>query len=98
MLEELLQEIEELKTYKKKYEYALKDKQRMSDLLFELMTEKYNRTSFAERRSNYRKSTCSACRYQEYCDLEIPNNIQEPIKSDEAWIPGTKTCGNFEWS
>lgn len=30
-----------LKDIKKKYEFALKDKQKMSDLLYELMSEKY---------------------------------------------------------
>lgn len=98
MLEKLIKEINELYEYKQKYEYAIKDKQRMSDFLFELMTEKYNSTSYDERKSYYKKTQCKDCRYRDYCDLEIPENIGEPIKSDKAWIPATTSCGKFEWS
>lgn len=97
MLNDLLKEIQELQEYKHKYKCALKDKQNMSNLLFELMTEKYNNTSFEERKKYYIKSMCDACRFSDYCNVELPKNIGEPIKSDKAWIPATKTCGDFEW-
>lgn len=49
MIDELILEINELKEYKKKYEFALKDKQKMSDLLYELMSEKYDNLPYEER-------------------------------------------------
>jgi hypothetical protein len=96
MLDELVKDLQELLDYKKKYEYIIKDKETMSDLLFELMTEKYNNTSYEDRREHFRENSCQCCRY-EGCNLELPQDIGKPIKSDKAWIPATKSCGNFQW-
>ena len=52
MLDDLIKEIQELQEYKRKYECALKDKQTMSDKLYEYMMDEYNNTSYEER-SNY---------------------------------------------
>lgn len=98
MLEELLKEIKDLKEYKNKYDYAIKDKQRMSDLLFELMTEKYNNTSYEDRKTYFKNNVCSCCKYKDTCFLEITENIGKPIKSNNAWIPATKSCKEFEWN
>jgi hypothetical protein len=97
MLDELIKEVHDLKEYKLKYEYVIKDKERMSDLLFELMTEKYNNSSYADRKEYFRKNSCRCCRYEVCCDLEVPQDIGKPIKSDKAWIPAIKSCENFEW-
>lgn len=43
MIDEFLNEIKELQEYKKKYLCAEKDKQRMSDLLYEYATKEYER-------------------------------------------------------
>lgn len=97
MLDELIMEISELKTYKKKYESATKDKLRMSELLFELMTEKYNNTPFEERKKHFKEDICRCCRWKTSCNIKIPEDIEKPIESDKAWIPAQRGCGEFEW-
>ena len=37
-------------------------------------------------------------RYREYCNFDFPQNIYQPIQSNNAWIPGRVGCGKFEWS
>ena len=98
MIDELLKEIQELKEYKKKYDFAIAEKQRMSDMLYELMTNEYLDKTLEERKAQYSKDMCHGCRFYGYCTKELPEDIGEPIKSDKAWIPATRTCGQFEWS
>lgn len=100
MLDELLKEIQELKEFKKKYEYALKDKQKMSDKLYEYMMKEYENTPYEDRCDLHVKNMCKDCRYRDYCELntDFPQEIWMPIPSDKAWIPGHKNCGKFEWS
>lgn len=101
MLEDLIKELQELKEYKKKYEQAEKDKQRMSDMLYEYMMDEYNRTPYEERARHYICHWCSCCMFRPYgkdkCDAELPEDIRIPIKSSNAWIPGKKQCCMFEW-
>ena len=98
MLNELFDEINELKEYKKKYENAQKEKQQMSDLLYEYMMNEYESKSYEDRRKQYVHDCCSCCRYDVYdCD-EMPEDILKPIKSENGWIPGTKSCGHFKWA
>ncbi len=98
MLDEIFNEIKELQRYKEKYLYAKKDKQRMSDLLYEYMIKEYDNMSKQERISKYEEECCRHCRYRGYCEFDFPENIYEPVRSDKAWIPGRKTCGRFEMS
>jgi len=98
MLNEFLKEIDELKNYKKLYEYQEVDKSRMSEMLYEYMLEKYNNTTYEQRVEDYKKDTCKDCRYKFYCEIKLPEDIRKPIPSDKGWIPGTKGCGEFEWS
>ena len=102
MLEEFIKELEELKEFKKKCEYLEKDKQVLSDKLFEYMTREYEGTSYESRCSAYIKNSCSCCRNCDfgYCSLmrELPQDIGKPVQSDKAWIPATKGCSNFRWS
>lgn len=98
MIDEFLNEIKELQEYKKKYLYAVKDKQSMSALLYEYMTKEYKRISKQKRIEKYEEEYCKCCRYREYCKFDFPDDIYKPVKSDNAWIPGRVTCGNFEWS
>jgi len=97
IINQFLNEINELKKFKRLYESQKKDKQRMSDELYELMMYKYNNTPYDERVKYYKEDLCSCCRHEDYCEIEIPEDILKPIKSEEAWIPPTKTCGEFEW-
>lgn len=98
MLEQLIKELEELKEYKKEYEYAIKDKQTMSEMLYEYMMKEYENTTYEERVCKFRQDTCEHCRFGDGCNLELPDDIMKPIPSDKAWIPAKKTCGEFEWA
>lgn len=99
MLEEFIKDINELMEYKKKYEYAIKDKQCMSDTLYDLYLEKYNNQTFEERKQNYINDYCRSCRYNFDCNKNIiPKDITMPTKSDKGWFPPKTSCGNFEWS
>lgn len=97
ILDRVLDEINELKEFKRLYELQKKDKQRISDELYELMLYRYNNTPYTERLAEYKKDSCSCCRYEDYCEIEIPENILAPARSEKAWIPPTKGCGEFQW-
>ena len=99
MLDQLLEEINELKNYKKLYESQKTDKERMSKLLYEFMLEKYNNTPYEERVEIFKNETCKCCRNYYYCQVEeLPEDIMKPIPSCNSWMPGTKSCRYFEWS
>ena len=100
MIEELIKEIEELKKYKFLYECQLKDKQRMSDMLFELMTKEYENTPLEVRKEKHIREQCKDCR-GEWCDCDhsrLPEDVYKPKVSDKAWIPAITICKDFEWS
>ncbi len=97
MLQELVNEINQLLEYKEKYECAEKDKKVMSDKLFEFMLKEYNSTGYEDRCIAYKKQCCKDCMYYMDCDLELPENIGEPIPSGKNWIPGKQICGYFKW-
>lgn len=100
VIDELMKELKELQEYKYKYECQKKDKERMSNMLFELMTERYNNQTYEERCELHKKEMCECCRFYVGCDMRnnLPEDIWEPRESDKAWIPSHTTCGNFEWS
>jgi hypothetical protein len=99
MLDQLLEEINELKNYKKMYENQKADKIRMSEKLYELMLEKYNNTPYEERVKLFENESCSCCKGHYYCQIEkLPEDIMKPIPSCNGWIPGTTCCSSFEWS
>ena len=101
MLEDLVKEIQELQEYKEKYECALKDKQRMSDKLYEYMMDEYSRTPYEERSDYHVEHWCRDCRCRpcdEYkCSMELPEDIMIPIPSNNAYFPPKKLCEEFEW-
>lgn len=101
MLEKLIEELSELSEYKRRYESAQKDKQTMSDLLYDYMLKEYEATPYKERCKKFSEQSCKHCRNEDYCLMyfnnEFPKDILMPIKSDKAWIPATKSCGEFEW-
>lgn len=98
MLEQLIKELEELKELKVNYECSMKSRQRMSDMLYEYMTKEYEGTTYEERVSKFKQDTCKCCRFRDCCNLELPDDIGKPIPSKKAWIPATKSCGEFEWA
>lgn len=79
ILDRVLNEINELKEFKRLYESQKKDKERMSEKLYELMMYKYNNTPYDERVAEYKKESCSCCKYEDYCEIKIPENILEPV-------------------
>lgn len=97
MLDELLKEINALKQYKEKYESANKDKEKMSELLYEYMMKEYESMTKEERFAKYKNECCSCCRYN-VCNYNLPDNIMKPIPSKEAWIPARVRCSEFEWA
>lgn len=97
MLDKLLKEIQELKKYKEKYEHVVADKERMSEVLYKLMMENYQTESYEERKQEYINEKCKYCRHKESCDMDLPKDINKPIRSDKAWIPTTLNCINFAW-
>lgn len=101
MLDELLEEIQELREYKAKYEYAEKAKKEMSDLLYKYMMVEYESKSYDERVREYEREACSCCRYRSVCEnrKQLPLDILKPKPSDgKAWIPGRVGCSLFKWS
>ena len=38
------------------------------------------------------------CKYEDYCDASLSEDIWKPIPSEKAWIPARKGCEKFEWS
>ena len=98
MLDELIQELSMLCELKKKLEYAMADKQTLSDNLYLYMRREYETTPYEQRVIKYQKDTCSDCRHYENCNLVLPDNILEPIPSDKGWVPALRSCGKFVWS
>lgn len=99
MIKELIVELQELQEYKRRYESAKEDKQEMSDLLYEYMMKEYEATPYKERCNKHIKEICNDCWGRDDCQFKhiLPEDIGMPIKSDRAWIPATKICGDFEW-
>ena len=98
MLDELLEEIQKLREYKTKYEYAEKAKKEMSDLLYKYMMAEYREKPYRERTEECEKEWCNHCKHHGDCGVDLPENILEPIRSDKNWIPGRVGCRYFEWS
>lgn len=107
MLEELFKEIQELREYKRKYEYAVKDKEYMSALLYKYMIKEYEETPYEKRAESYENEWCRHCEHRSYYDSDcwcyagvekLPDDIYKPIPSDRGYVPSLKRCEHFEWS
>lgn len=98
MIEEILKELEELIQYKRKYEYAISDKQKLSDKVYEYEKEKFDKLTPEERVLKYKKDNCTRCRFGDLCNMTLPHDIGMPVKSDLGYFPPTKMCGEFEWN
>jgi len=82
----------------KKYSYLLADKKKMSEELYLVMSENYEKTPFEERKDKYKKDMCRCCRFNWDCDKSIiPENILKPVQSDRDWFPPKIGCEDFEW-
>jgi hypothetical protein len=98
MIDELIKEIEELRTIKTKYEYLQKDKETMSKLLYKYMIKEYNSKSYDERADEFRVTICKDCKLRG-CNYtkELPIDILKPIESDVSFIPSKISCKKFKW-
>ena len=92
MIDEFIEELKELQSYKKRYEYAVKDKQVMSDMLFKYMLKEYDNTSYEQRCKLHEEDICKNCVRNDCCEHDLPQDILKLIPSDKAWIPAKKIC------
>lgn len=98
MIDELILEINELRDIEKNYKFTLQDKQQMSDLLYELMSEKYDNLPYEERVEWHKKELCNDCRYYSSCNKELADDIGCVLPSEKAWIPSRVCCKHFNWN
>lgn len=98
MIDELIKELNELYKYKEKYGYVIQEKRMLSTMLLEYMDREYNNQTYETRCKLYEKEVCKCCRYNDYCDHLLPQDILKPIPSDKGWIPSKVSCGKFKWS
>ena len=108
IIERIVQEYNELKKYKSKYEHQNKDKEKMSEALYYFELKEYENTPYEQRVKKHIKENCSVCRYYygENRDCKwlegtpknrLPEDILKPIKSKENYFPGHKICEDFAW-
>lgn len=99
MIEEFIKEIEELKKYKKLYEYQKEDKKRMSQIIYNYMLKEYLNKPYEKRVEEHKKEICSNCRYNSDCEFdELEEEILKPISEEQDdSIPGRKCCKEFKW-
>ena len=82
---------------KELYENQKLDKQMMYEEIYELMLWKYNHMSYEARVQYFKDDTCDCCRHEDYCEVEIPQDVGKPLKNDSAFMPGAVGCKRFEW-
>ena len=96
-IDELIKEIQELKTKEIQLEYLKKDKKKMADKLLEYELKEYENTSIEERKEKYFKENCRCCRFHCENSKGLPDDIGKPIKSEDDYFPAHKGCKDFEW-
>ena len=62
------------------------------------MNKEYENQNYESRCLLHKKDLCNICLCNNYCDMELPQDILKPTPSDKAWIPSKKTCEFFKWS
>lgn len=97
-INEFISEINELQKYKELYESQKKDKAKMSNTIYDFMLSEYNNTPYKNRVTKFQRDTCRDCRYEQGCEIVLPDNILHPIISDKECIPAKIGCKHFEWS
>ena len=80
-LEELVQEFNELKEYKEKYEYLLADYNKKIEIIYKYEVEKWENARPQDRQKYYKENHCRCCRY--FSDVKgercrISSNILKP--------------------
>lgn len=102
-IDEFIQEINELKEYKTKYEQLLKEYNRTIEKLYEFELEKWENTRPQDRQKHFKEHHCRCCRW--FSDLKgercrISSNILKPELTEDGngkkYI-GYQSCDDFEW-
>lgn len=100
MINELINEIKELQQYKKLYECAIKDKERLAKYVYENERKKYWETKYEDRVKKHQEEHCKDCRYNDDCKVfeeGLDADILKP-KENKGWFPSYKVCENFKWN
>lgn len=96
ILKQLQEELNGIEKIKTENSNLKADKKRMSETLYSIMMEQYRELDYETKIEKFKKEWCKCCRFKG-CELELPDDIGLPIKSENDWIPSTKGCKEFEW-
>lgn len=96
-IDELIDEIQELKKQSLELKNLKEDKKKMADKLYEYELKEYENTTIDERKEKYFNEMCRNCRH--YCESKdvLPDDINMPVKTDRDYFPAHKGCKKFEW-
>ena len=103
ILDDLAQEINELKEYKEKYKYLLADYNRVIEKLHKFEFEKWENARPQDRQKYYKENHCKCCRY--FSDVKgercrISSNILKPELKEhnngKKYI-SYQGCEDFQW-
>lgn len=102
-LEEIIEEYNELKSYKEKYEFLLKDYNRKVESLYKFELEKWENAKPQDRQKYYKEHHCRCCRF--FSDVKgercrISSNICKPkleTNDNGQKIITYQGCPDFEW-
>lgn len=86
----------DLVEYKKKCIELEEEKQVLSDLLYSHMMKEYEQMSREDRVFEYNKMYCVVCKFKNYCEIQLPEDILKPIPSKNAWTPQKINCEKFK--
>ena len=96
-LDELIEELQDLKEKERQLECLKKDKKKMADKLLEYELKEYENTPVEERKTKFFKEMCRCCRHGCESKDGLPDDIGKPIKSEDDYFPSYKGCKDFKW-
>ena len=101
IVNELLEELQELKKYKERYKSNEEDKKKLAQYVYNNELKEYYNTPYENRCKKFIEENCSCCRYNDeeckYRKEGLRADILEPIEN-EGWFPSYQSCGGFEWN
>lgn len=97
VLEALIKELEEYKSYEEKYKSAVKDKEKLAEYVYENEVKKFLEESYEERKTKHMEEVCIHCRFFPDCEVEFPSDVLAPVKN-KGWFPSYKRCEYFKMS
>lgn len=96
-IDELIDEIQELKKQSLELKDLKEDKKKMADKLYEYELNEYNQTSVSERKEKWYNEWCLNCRKDCKDKRKITNDVYLPIRDDRDYFPAHKGCKEFDW-